>query len=286
MSGELHIGAALAGARARLAEAGIETAALDARVLGAHAFGTSAEGLIRETAAPVPPDCGRRFAEHVARRARGEPVAYITGMREFWSLEFAVGPGCLIPRPDSEALLAALLETIGRRSDICSVLDLGTGSGCLLLALLSELPGAYGVGIDKDDRALRIARENAARLGFGARASFLRGDWAAAVSGPFDLIIANPPYIPSADIDGLARDIRDFEPRVALDGGPDGLDAMRAVLRGAGRVLVPRGLAAMEFGPGQAAAVEGLAIDLAGLHRERLVTDLAGRARGIVFRRP
>jgi release factor glutamine methyltransferase len=280
-----NVGAALAEARARLRAAGIETAALDARVLAAHAFGISAEELIRDEAKPVLPSACSRLFNDVARRVQGEPVAYITGRREFWSLDFAVGPGCLIPRPDSEAIVAALLDAPGMRSKSLRILDLGTGSGCLLLALLSELPSARGIGVDADMRAVRTARTNAARAGLEGRAAFLRGDWASALTGLFDVIVANPPYIPTADIVDLPRDVRDFEPVAALDGGTDGLAALRAVMADAGRLLARGGLAALEFGPGQAAAVEQLGREIAGLCKETLIADLAGRKRGILFRR-
>lgn len=286
MSEAPSLGKALREARARLREAGIETAALDARVLASHILGMSAEELILQEAAPVPPHAFARLSDAVARRARHEPVAYITGVREFWSLTFAVEPGCLIPRPDTEAIVAAVLDILRTRSRPLRVLDLGTGSGCLLLALLSELPSARGVGIEAGWRAVRIARSNAVRLGLGDRASFLQGDWAEAVAGPFDVIVANPPYIPSTDIAGLPPDVREYEPAGALDGGADGLDSIRAVMARIGNILAADGLAAMEFGPGQAGDVERLARELAGLHQQRLVADLAGRTRGIVLRRP
>lgn len=286
MSGVPGVGAALAEARSRLREAGIETAALDARVLAVHAFGMSAEELVLKAAEPVAPRAFVRFSEAVARRARHEPVAYITGVREFWSLEFTVGPGCLIPRPDSEAIVAAVLGEVGERNRALRILDLGTGSGCLLLALLSELPAAQGVGIDAEWNAVRLARANAARLGLAERAAFWCGDWAAAVSGRFDAVVANPPYIPSTEIAALPRGVQKFEPPAALDGGTDGLDAVRAVLARLDGVLAPGGLAAVEFGPGQAGEVERLGFELAGLRKHRLVADLAGRTRGMVLCRP
>lgn len=285
MSGVLSVGEALNEARARLRDAGSGTAALDARVLAAHAFGMSAGELILHEAKPVPPRAFARFSDAVARRARAEPVAYITGVREFWSLDFAVGPGCLIPRPDSEAIVAAVLDALGTRKGALRILDLGTGSGCLLLALLNELPRAQGVGLDIEWSAVRTARANALRLGLAGRTAFVLGDWAAAIAGPFDVIVANPPYIPSAEIAALPPDVRDYEPGAALDGGVDGLEAVRAVLVRVGELLAPEGLAAIELGPGQAPAVERMGRITAGLRRRRAVEDLAGRTRGIVFSR-
>lgn len=266
-------------------DAGIETAGLDARVLAGAAFGVSAEQLIGDPAHPVPDARTRLYSDFVARRAQGEPVAYITGRREFWSLDFAVAPGCLIPRPDSESMICALLECVGTRTDGLKVLDLGTGSGCLLLALLKEWPGAWGVGVDRNPCAVQTARENAARLGSAGRAVFVQASWARAMGGAFDVVIANPPYIPTAEIPNLLRDVRDFEPHAALDGGGDGLDAVRAVLAQAPRVLAAKGVLGLEFGPGQAAAVERIGRTAAGLYKQRLVFDLAGRERGILLRR-
>jgi release factor glutamine methyltransferase len=216
-----------------------------------------------------------RAAEFVRRRADGEPLSRLRGAREFWSRDFALSPETLDPRPESETIVAAALEAVPDRMASLRLLDLGTGSGCLLLALLSELPNAWGVGLDRAPGAAATARENAASLGLGARASFLVGDWGAALDGKFDLVVSNPPYIPTGDIAALPAEVR-HDPWRALDGGADGLDAFRALAPDVARLL--RGTAVIELGAGQAspAAVimraEGLDIrgtrpDLAGIDR-------------------
>ncbi|MGE0748662.1 MAG: peptide chain release factor N(5)-glutamine methyltransferase [Rhodospirillales bacterium] len=278
------VAAALAAAVARLRAAGIESAAGDARVLIAHALGVDAAAVVGRPERALDAAAAVRFESLVARRARHEPVAYLSGRREFWSLDLAVTPASLIPRPDSETVVEAVLALLPNRDVPLSVLDLGTGSGCLLLALLSELPAARGLGVDVDPDALAVAAENAARLGLAGRAAFRRGDWGAGLDGAFDVVVSNPPYIRHGDIDGLDPDVALFEPRRALDGGADGLDAYRAIAADLPRMVAPGGIAALEVGADQAGAVTAL---LAGADFLDLGTrcDLAGRPRCVMLRR-
>ena len=217
-----------------------------------------------------------RARAFLRRRAAGEPLSRLRGTREFWSLPFLLSPETLDPRPETETLVAAALETVTDRAAKLRLLDLGTGTGCLLLALLSELPNAWGLGLDRAFGAAATARANAAALGLTHRSAFLAADWAAPVEGSFDLIVSNPPYIPSGEIERLAPEVRQHDPRPALDGGRDGLDAYHALAPEFARLL--RGCALLEIGMGQAQAVaeimagQGLAIrcvrpDLAGIER-------------------
>jgi release factor glutamine methyltransferase len=226
----------------------------------------------------VPAEAVARFEALLARRRGHEPVAHILGEREFWSLPLRVTPDVLVPRPDSETLIAEALRHFAGRPP-ARVLDLGTGSGALLLAALSEWPQATGLGIDRSDAALAVATDNAARLGMGARAAFRRGDWVDGVDERFDLILCNPPYIP--DDTPLMPDVALFEPSGALFGGADGLDPYRLLLPEVGRLLAPGGVALFEFGAGQAEAL----VVLAGAHgaAARTVADLAGRPRVLVI---
>jgi release factor glutamine methyltransferase len=223
-----------------------------------------------------------RARDFVRRRAAGEPLSRLRGTREFWSLAFALSPDTLDPRPESETLVATALAAVADRAAPLRLLDLGTGTGCLLLALLSELPNACGIGVDRAPGAALAARANAAALGLGRRAAFLVGDWGAALAGGFDLVVSNPPYIPSATIATLAPEVR-HDPRRALDGGPDGLDAYRALAPDLARLL--RGTAVLELGAGQARAVaeimRGQGLDVRGV-----TPDLAGIERCLVLAGP
>lgn len=274
------LAAALAWTRRRLATAGIPTAALEARLLVGRAAGIRPDGLVAPRAdAPLSAEAAARLADLVGRRLAREPVAYILGEKEFWSLPFTVDRSTLIPRPDSETLIEAALGFIGsgggrpRR-----VLDLGTGSGCLLLALLHALPTATGVGVDICADALRIARANADRLGLGSRSAFVCGDWAEAIAGRFDIILANPPYVAASEWPALAPEIRVWEPRRALLAEAEGLAAYRRLLPAAARLLAPDGAAFLEMGDTQASPIARLAAE-AGFPRVDVVRDLAGIAR-------
>ncbi len=198
-----------------------------------------------------------------ARRVRREPMAYILGEREFWGLPFKVSPAVLVPRPDSETLIEAALALMPVRTEPWRILDLGVGSGCLLLTLLREFPNARGVGVDASADALEVAQANADALGVGPRTTLVGGDWrrpawAEQLGGPFDLVISNPPYIEAAAIEGLMPDVARFEPRLALDGGPDGLVAYRAIAAAAAGLVVPGGRVLVEAGDGQAVEISTL----------------------------
>ena len=225
-----------------------------------------------------------RLQQLVARRARREPMAHILGRREFWSLTFRVTADTLDPRPDSETLVQAVLNQVPDRSASLRLLDFGTGTGCLLLSLLHELPHATGLGVDLSEAAIAVAEENAQALGLGNRAAFRLGNWDEGMTPPFDIILSNPPYIPSGDIAALQPEVASFEPRQALDGGADGLDAYRRVAPAAARLLLPGGLAAFEAGFGQADSVTAIG-QAAGLRQIATVRDLGAVQRCLLFRK-
>ncbi|MDH3234792.1 MAG: peptide chain release factor N(5)-glutamine methyltransferase [Alphaproteobacteria bacterium] len=241
---------AIAQAARRLAAAGVADPRLDARLLVGAALALSREAIVAD------PDRAVGAKEHAAidamvrRREAREPVARIIGEREFWSLRFAVTPATLEPRPDSETVIEAALDAFPDRDKPLRVIDLGTGTGCLLLAFLSEYPNATGIGVDVSPQAVDAAATNARRLGFDTRAQFVVDDWARSLSGPFDCILANPPYIPSSDLAGLAPEVG-YDPHAALDGGPDGLSGIESVMHAAARLLGPNGRAFVEIGAGQ-----------------------------------
>ena len=277
------IGFFLCQAGQRLRGAAIEAPRLEARRLLAHVLNTSEEALLRDPRAPVPADQAQQFAALLARRIAHEPFAYLTGRVGFWTLDLEVSPATLIPRADSESLVEAVLEACPDKDASLSVLDLGTGTGALLLAVLSELPAANGLGVDLQPEAAALAARNAARLGLAGRARFLAGDWAAALAGRFDLVLCNPPYIESAVIPALMPEVARHEPASALDGGADGLDAYRRIIADLPRLLAPRGVAVLELGAGQQAAVEALA-KAAGLTPKACRADLGGVPRALVLR--
>jgi release factor glutamine methyltransferase len=277
------IGFFLCQAGQRLRGAAIEAPRLEARRLLAHVLNKSEEALLRDPRAPVPADQAQQFAALLARRIAHEPFAYLTGRVGFWTLDLEVSPATLIPRADSESLVEAALEACPDKKASLSVLDLGTGTGALLLAVLSELPAANGLGVDLKPEAAALAARNAARLGLAGRARFLAGDWAAALAGRFDLVLCNPPYIESAAIRGLMPEVARHEPASALDGGVDGLDAYRRIIADLPRLLAPHGVAVLELGAGQQAAVEALA-KAAGLTPETCRADLGGIPRALVLR--
>jgi len=269
--------AALNRGASALAAAGIESARREARLLLAETAGLTREELLR--------DPGRiidlpRYDCLLARRAAREPLALILGHQEFWSLRFRVSPATLIPRADSETLIEAALAS--RPSGIRTVLDLGTGTGCLLLAALTEYPAAFGIGTDRSPEAAQLAAQNARDLGLAGRSAILCADWAAPIGGRFDLILSNPPYIERASIPALMPEVARFEPASALDGGQDGLDAYRAITADLARLLEPGGVAVLELGAGQAAEVAGLA-RRAGFTRISTRKDLAGIERALLI---
>lgn len=225
-----------------------------------------------------------RFERMLGRRLAREPLAYIFGKKEFWSLPLRVAPGVLVPRPDSETVVEAALDHLSERQAPLRVLDLGTGSGCLLLALFSELPQATGLGVDLDALACSVAADNAHRLRFGERALIVRGRWTEALSGPFDLIVSNPPYVRTGDLPGLEPEVRDFEPATALVGGEDGLDAYRELAPEIARLLAPGGLACLEHGHDQGPDVREIMAG-SGLSAIETRSDLGRRPRALVARK-
>ena len=281
----LNLQSAQARAAKMLRRSGIDTAALDARVLLKTATGLSFESLIVNGRDPIGPQSERRFQDYVARRLAGEPVSRIRGTREFYGRDFRIDPHTLDPRPDTETLIAAVLDLVGRESlsgRALRLLDLGTGSGCILVTLLAELPEATGVGVDHCPGALRVAHDNALALGVGDRARFVAANWFEGLAGRYNIVVSNPPYIASAEIEGLALEVARHDPRVALDGGADGLDAYRRIADGAARFLDPEGSLLVEIGCTQAQAVTEI------FRKERLLvaenrvqTDLGGHPRCI-----
>jgi release factor glutamine methyltransferase len=272
----MKIAEAVALIASRLAAAGIEAPGREARLILAAALDTDASGLLRiEHIDPT------SFEPLLRRREAREPLAYITGRREFWSLNFATSPATLIPRPDSETLIEAALAAFPGKAEVKTILDLGTGTGCLLLAALSEFPAAFGLGIDVSPSAAQLAAANANALGLAGRAAFLAGDWAAAIDAKFDLILANPPYIPARDLGTLMPEVRDYEPARALDGGADGLDAYRALVAMLPGLLKPAGAAIFELGVGQLNDVRLLAE--AASFTAIWENDLSGHPRALVL---
>lgn len=274
--------AALRVAEAAIAGAGLDAGPGDARFLMLHALDLDAAGLALRGGEPLGAAGAAALSAALARRLSGEPVARILGAWEFWSLPFHLSPETLVPRPDTETLVEAALRFVPDRSSPLRILDLGTGSGCILVALLSELPNAFGIGLDRAPPALATARENARANGVGARAAFVAGDWHAALCGPFDLVVSNPPYIVRGEIASLSAEVRLHDPAAALDGGADGLDAYRAIVR-AGALLAPGAPLLLEVGAGQASQVVELGLG-AGLAKPSIVRDLAGHERVVSFR--
>ena len=272
---------------ARFRDAGLNSPELDARILVGAALGLDLTGVIAAAAQVLTAEQAELLQDFTRRRTAGEPVARIVGVKEFWGLPLRLSPATLVPRPDTETLVEAALEILRRGSNgdcPLRIADLGTGSGAILLALLSELPNASGVGTDISVAALRTARDNARQLGFLPRAAFLACDYAAALSGPFDLMVSNPPYIRSAQIASLDPEVRDHDPHRALDGGIDGLDAYRLIARQAKRLLAPGAVLAVEVGQGQSEDVQGLmtAAGLAPAGPPK--SDLAGIRRVVTSR--
>ncbi len=273
------IGACVARGTEILKNAEIESPRREARLLLAHAIDQSFEWIVAHPEA----DCrvADIYDDFIDRRRAHEPFSHIVGTREFWSLPFRVSADVLDPRADSETLVSAALACFPAREGPLRVLDLGTGSGCLLLSFLHERPRAMGIGVDRATGALVVARENARDLGLAKRAQFLCADWAQGLSGCFDLILANPPYIPAADIAGLSPEVSRYEPRGALDGGADGLDCYRAIaaqlptVAGAGTQVI------LEFGIGQGPAVSHI-FEASGFSQIEVTPDLAGLPRCLV----
>jgi release factor glutamine methyltransferase len=269
---------------AQFKSASVESAELDARILAGHALGLDLTGLISAAQRQLSPDESARLAQFARRRLAGEPVARIVGEKEFWGLPLQLSSATLVPRPDTETVVELALERLragGNLDRALRIADLGTGSGAILLALLSELPAAQGFGTDISHAALQTARANAARAGLSDRATFLACDYASGLTGPFDLIVSNPPYIRTADIDGLAAEVRNHDPPAALDGGADGLDAYRALIPQAVPLLASGAVLVVEAGEGQSAQIQALmrAAGLTALNAPK--ADLAGIPRAV-----
>jgi release factor glutamine methyltransferase len=275
------IGTALLRARRLLTESGIESAALDARLLLQNVLGLEHADLILAHARLLSPQESQSFEVMINRRLRREPVAKILGRKEFYGRLFNVSTGVLDPRPDSEALIALVLRHAGRQSRL---IDLGSGSGALIITLLLELPQARGVAVDVSAEARRMTHENAVLLGAADRLEIIDGPWLANATGQFDAIISNPPYIKTSGIDLLQADVRDFEPHLALDGGADGLTCYRAIATSTMSYLAAGGCVILEIGDGQAKAVEFFFAE-AGFRKLDQEFDLEGRVRALAFNR-
>ena len=264
-------------------DGGIESPELDSGILVGHVLGLDRAGLAAAASRGLEDGEREAIAALARRRLAREPVARIVGMKEFWSLPLRLNAETLVPRPETETVVEAglaALDAVGPRTRPLRIADLGTGSGAILLALLAELPTAFGVGTDTSVKALEVARDNARQLGISG-AWFVASDMASALSGPFDLIVSNPPYIPSDDIAGLAPEVREFDPRRALDGGRDGLLFYRAIAAAAASLLAPRGVVVAELGAGQGPAVTSL-FGAAGLAPRPPRHDLNGVPRALV----
>lgn len=283
----MTLGELLRSGREQLVAAGIASPALDAALLLCHAAGVRREVVMGYPEREVEAAAAGNYLSFIRRRVAREPVSRILGRREFWGLEFGVTGHVLDPRADTETLVEAALAWLRGRPAV-RVLDLGTGSGCILLSLLHERPQDEGLGVDVSAAALDVARANAAALGLDGRASFVLGNWSAGLPAAFaDLVVSNPPYIPRADIEGLEPEVTLYDPMGALDGGRDGLEAYRALAADVKRVLKPGGAAFLEIGMGQQESVTALLRD-AGAVSVRPFTDLAGRVRclGAFFDEP
>jgi len=269
----------------RFCQAGLDTPDLDARLLVGHALTLDHAALVAAAERTLTAAEAQTIAALAARRLAGEPVARITGRKEFWSLDLRLDAETLVPRPESETVVEAAIAALGPgKAKSLRVADLGTGSGALLLAILSELPGAHGTGTDTSLAALECARANAAALGLADRASFVLCDYGAALAGGFDLVVSNPPYVRRGEIASLMPEVRLYDPLRALDGGSDGLDGCRAIAADAFRLISPGGILVVELGAGQLAAARSL-FTAAGLTVLSLRSDLSGVPRALVLRR-
>ena len=265
-------------AQTRLKAAGVDSPAIDARLLLEAAAGVTRVDVVTDPYREIPADALATLNDYVERRTGREPVARILGRKGFWKLLLTVTPDVLTPRPDTETIVDLALRAFPEGMPF-SVLDVGTGSGAILLAILAERPAARGIGTDISEEALAVARDNAANLDLGGRAAFLRTSWADGLADEgFDLVVSNPPYIRSADIEGLEPEVKDHEPRLALDGGPDGLEAYRVLAPEILRLLKPGGVFAVETGWDQAEQVRDL-FDQVGAEQTGVVRDLGDRDR-------
>jgi release factor glutamine methyltransferase len=276
---------ALARVAAALVESGVEAAQAqeESRLLLRAAAGLTRLELTMSPDAPLTDEQSQRLSSYAARRAAREPVSRILGARGFWTLDLAVAPNVLDPRPDTETLVETTLALIENRDAPFSILDLGAGSGAILCALLSEMPGAFGVAVDLSPDACAATRANLTRCGLNARAQVVRGRWGAALNGPFDVIVSNPPYIRAGDLATLDPEVRLHDPALALDGGADGLACYRDIVADLGRLLAPDGLVAFEVGFDQAASVAAL-LGASGFAVARIARDAGGHQRVVAAR--
>lgn len=266
----------------KLQQERISSASLDARILLEYVLGVSREQLLFSLDLTMTQVQYENLEDLVNKRSKRQPIAQLIGKREFWGMNFAVSTDTLDPRPDSETLIEAVLERITNRADSLRVLDLGTGTGCLLLALLSELPASTGVAADFCKNALAVATQNAKNLNLDSRAKFIVSNWCENVEGEFDIILANPPYIPTAIIPTLDPEVSEFEPMLALDGGEDGFNCYRSIMKSLPKVLAKTGFAAFEIGMGQQKGLEILAQEN-GLEISSVRKDLGGITRSIII---
>jgi len=265
-------------AQARLKTGGIDQPAIDARLMLEAAAGVSRLEIVTDPYRELTADQRAEYDALLERRMKREPVSQILGRKGFWKIMLKVTRDVLTPRPDTEVIVDEVLKTTDEHQAF-SILDLGVGSGAVILAILAERPAAMGLGIDVSEEALAVARENAANLDLEGRCALMRGDWTAGLGeASFDVVVSNPPYIPTADIETLEPEVREHEPRLALDGGPDGLDAYRRLAPEILRVLKAGGLFAVEIGHDQSAAVEAL-FRTAGARDVRTIKDLSLRDR-------
>jgi release factor glutamine methyltransferase len=287
LAGAADIAAARRIVTARFEAAGIESPALDARLLIGHAMSLDHTAIASSAARALDETERQAIAKLATRRLAGEPVARILGVKEFWGLPFALSPATLVPRPDTETVVEAALAAIGenRRHEALRIADLGTGTGAILLALLHELPNASGIGTDIDEEAVETARRNAEAFGLSARADFVIADFGAPLDATFDLVVSNPPYIASHEIASLQREVRDHDPRRALDGGADGLDAYRAIARTIPQYLSKDGMLVVEIGIRRQADVTSILAAGDVLEFSAIRHDLAEVARALTFHR-
>jgi release factor glutamine methyltransferase len=272
---------ALGAVKRAFAKANIDGPTLDARLLTLAALRVDQSELLRRPEKRIGEKAAARLAEFATRRLAGEPIARILGVREFWGLEFALSAGTLVPRPETETLVEAVLrycQARGDHSGSWNILDLGTGSGCIAIALLTELPNALVVGVDRSPDALATAHENARRHRVADRACWVASDWVGAIATTFDIVVSNPPYIAAVDMAALCTEVRDHDPPLALDGGRDGLDAYRAIIAELGRLTNEGGQIFLEVGAGQSEAVRAL-FRQTGFRAHSPIRDLAGTAR-------
>lgn len=268
-------------AKDRLKDAGIDQPSIDARLMLEVAAGVTRTEIVTDPYRELTAEQSTTLEAYLARRSRREPVSHIIGRKGFWKILLQVNKNVLTPRPETEVIVDEVLKAFPEQMPF-SILDLGVGSGTILLAVLAERPAAKGLGVDASDEALAVAKDNAANLDLDARAAFMHGDWTAGLGdASFDVVVSNPPYIPTAVIETLEPEVRDHEPRLALDGGADGLDAYRVLAPEVLRVLKPGGVFAVEIGHDQSKAVEAL-FNQAGAQQVRTVKDLSTHDRVVI----